>query len=135
MNLWIRTQDRLKFVPINKVIQICNPKEDNKIAKLAGYDFMDKKFDDIDGINYIRDFIKLDCYSLTIDTMVLGNYKTKERALEILDEISNLLKPKAIIQTIDKDAGIGDLVGKPQLKEQSEIIPLSNNIVYEMPEE
>lgn len=30
---------------------------------------------------------------------ILGEYKTKERALEILDEIQNILKPKYILNT------------------------------------
>ena len=31
----------------------------------------------------------------------IGVYKTKERALEVLDEIQNILKPQKIIKTID----------------------------------
>ena len=30
---------------------------------------------------------------------LLGTYKTKERALEVLDEIQNILKPKYILNT------------------------------------
>ena len=30
---------------------------------------------------------------------ILGTYKTKERALEVLDEIQNILKPKYILNT------------------------------------
>ena len=30
---------------------------------------------------------------------ILGTYKTKERAIEVLDEIQNILKPKYILDT------------------------------------
>ena len=33
------------------------------------------------------------------DSVELGTYKTKERALEVLDEIQNILKPKYILDT------------------------------------
>ena len=63
----------------------------------------------------------------------LAKYNKENRALEILDEIQDLLKSKALIKTVDNNPPIGDLVYN--LKEQIEIIPLSNNIVYEMPKE
>lgn len=107
MKLWIRSQNKEELTnPI--YLQIIKVSNSTKYAIIS-------------------------CSEMAGDT-TLGFYESKERALEILDDISNLLKPKAIIQTTDKEAAIGDLVGKPQLKEQIEIIPL-NNIVYEMPEE
>lgn len=36
---------------------------------------------------------------------VLGEYKTKERAIEILDEIQNILKPQLIIKDSGKIIG------------------------------
>lgn len=65
----------------------------------------------------------------------LGKYKTKERALEVLDEIQNLLMPPVIIiKNIDTSVKIDDdLVYRPQ--QNAEIKPLSNAIVYEMPKE
>ena len=36
------------------------------------------------------------------DDVYLGKYKTKERALEVLDEIQEILKPKTIIKFNDE---------------------------------
>lgn len=65
----------------------------------------------------------------------LGIYKTKERALEVLDEIQDILKPKVIINTYK--------VEQTQLCDGTEFIqPILDDIqvqsattyVYEMPE-
>lgn len=58
MNLWVRSQDKNKLVPINDELYIPNSR--------TGEDF---------GIFY--------------KDKMLGYYKTKERALEVLDEIQN----------------------------------------------
>ena len=63
----------------------------------------------------------------------LGVYKSKERALEVLDEIQNLLMPKKMIQCVNLEPVINDLVYIPN--EKVEVTPLSNIIVYEMPKE
>ena len=63
----------------------------------------------------------------------LAKYNKENRALEVLDEIQKLLKPKAMIKTIDNEVTIDDLVYRPN--EEIEITPLSNNLVYEMPKE
>lgn len=60
MNLWVRSQDKNKLVPINDELYIPNSR--------TGEDF---------GIFY--------------KDKMLGYYKTKERALEVLDEIQNML--------------------------------------------
>lgn len=52
-----------------------------------------------------------------ITSFTLGTYKTKERALEILDEIQELLEPVNVVEVSKKEAVIGA------------------NILYEMPEE
>lgn len=41
----------------------------------------------------IKDFYNI----VSDDFYVLGTYKTEERALEVLDEIQNILKPKGFI--------------------------------------
>ena len=56
----------------------------------------------------------------------LGYYKTKERALEVLDEIQNLMAPKIRFSSI--------ISTKKLEKYKSEFIP-NPIIVYEMPEE
>jgi hypothetical protein len=68
----------------------------------------------------------------------LGTYKSKERALEILDEIQNILKP--VIITTEYECDIKDnprdkthfnLEMKPEKTEIQQI----TSYVYEMPEE
>ena len=79
MNLWVRSQDKMNLV---KIRQISLDYQNNKqiIA------------------NYVPDFFVFSgaYYEL------LGTYKTKERALEVLDEIQSLLQPtieyKPIVQ-------------------------------------
>ena len=76
MELWIRSQDKSSIVKV-----------DNLYVSVG---------------NYI-------CYYVEKDKEVpgtyyrpsgeLGRYKTKERALEVLDEIQNILKPKYILDT------------------------------------
>lgn len=50
-------------------------------------------------------------------TLTLGNYKSEERALEVLDEIQKILKSSFIVN------GFGEHVGQ------------SNITIYEMPKE
>lgn len=52
-----------------------------------------------------------------VTSFTLGIYKTKERALEVLDEIQELLEPVNIVEVSKKEAVIGA------------------NILYEMPKE
>ena len=90
MELWIRTQDKRKLINVkNLVIETGRP----TIYTCEGM-------------------------GSVIYQEVLGTYKTKRRALEILDEIQDLLKSKALIKTVDNNPPIGDLVN---LKEQIEI--------------
>ena len=76
MNLWVRSQDKTNLV---KIRQISLNYQNNKqiIA------------------NYIPDFYPNsgEYYEF------LGTYETKERAIEVLDEIQNILKPKYILNT------------------------------------
>ena len=68
---------------------------------------------------------------------VLGEYKTKERALEVLDEIQEILKPRTIIKFEKRpryleDGTISDVLApKECLDYNKQLI----NYVYEMPEE
>ena len=72
MNLWVRNQDKTIF-----------QKVDNLLIS--------------DGDNEEGTF-NIYTNSLLVQN-VLGRYKTKERALEVLDEIQNILKPKYILNT------------------------------------
>lgn len=68
---------------------------------------------------------------------LLGTYKTKERALEVLDEIQNILKPKYILDTssikLDGDFYEGTGVILQNYNANAEIKELST-FVYQMPE-
>ena len=64
------------------------------------------------------------------------NYKTKERALEVLNEIQNILKPKISYTPIITEEQKAEYRYKHFVTEQAkvEIVELST-YVYEMPEE
>ena len=73
MELWIRSQDK------EVLLKIENISTDNENWVLG---------------NLISDDNKCIC-----DYWKLGHYATKERALEVLDEIQNILKPKYILDS------------------------------------
>ena len=71
------------------------------------------------------------------DNVELGTYKTKERAIEILDEIQNILMPKYILDSSsirhdDSWVENGIIMQKYNANARIEGIPI---YVYEMPEE
>lgn len=108
MELWVRSQDKLKLVKVNYVY-----------------------------IMESNDHFTI--YGETIDSgPIIATYKTKERALKVLDEIQNILKPKTIVL---KDLNKLNEEEINQLKNVLSIIPPVNSIqelptyVYEMPEE
>mgnify|MGYP005766038149 CR=1 FL=1 len=73
----------------------------------------------------IRDNVKIVKYGNDLNLgnyALLGEYKTKERALEVLDEIQNMLKPKLLVKINEFD-------------EQEVHEKIRTNIFYEMPKE
>lgn len=116
MELWVRSQDRERLTkPIDFYIE-------------ANINFYTNKPTDFDiyALNFANSDIKI------------GKYKTKERALEVLDEIQNLLKPRMIttnyqceIQDNPIDRLSFNLDMKPQKIETQEF----STYVYEMPKE
>lgn len=67
----------------------------------------------------------------------LGSYKTKERALELLDEIQNILNPMIVFKNCDCTKDMLDKikeVGACVVSDNSHIEQLST-CVYEMPNE
>lgn len=66
------------------------------------------------------------------DNTELGAYKTKERALEILDEIQNILKPRLIIKDSGKIIGSFEdtIIREGATYELKEL----STFVYQMPE-
>lgn len=109
MDLWIRSQDKEDLIKCHNLGLAYNGK----------YNFMDK-IGDID--NYcICEFI--DNYHVK-----LASYKTKERALEVLDEIHNATL--GIITDEDiKDQNKQKYTGNVMASN------ITKNVVYEMPKE
>lgn len=64
--------------------------------------------------------------------IVLGKYKTKERALEVLDEIQKLLEPKFILHTEEIKKPITEFMyTTEEIKDIKEL----STYVYQMPKE
>lgn len=113
MELWIRSQDKMNLV---KIRQISLNYQNNKqiIA------------------NYIPDFYPNSGEYYEI----LGVYKTKERAIEVLDEIQKLLIPKTIMETYNVDEAEmldGTIFIKPMLGDIK--IEGCMSYIYKMPKE
>lgn len=110
MELWIRSQDKINLV---KVRQISVNYQDNKQI-IANY--MPELYEN-SGEYY----------------EILGTYKTKERALEVLDEIQNILKPQLIIKNSGKIIGSFEdtLVREGATYELKEL----STFVYQMPKD
>jgi hypothetical protein len=120
MELWIRSQNKTALM---------------KIIDIRLYpDNVDNKTD-----IFIRD--------INGDIVSIGSYKTRERALEILDEISNKIKNQYIVKAncLIKPSDMmkekeylentydGDFIMQPSAYEIEPINP--NVIYYEMPKE
>ena len=69
----------------------------------------------------------------------LGTYETKERALEVLDEIQNIIKPKFLIRLDEAKQEIADFlnVGDAYIiaENNGDVKNINNTFVYEMPKE
>ena len=94
MDLWIRSQDRMDLVKVESVILCFNKDEPDN-----GYSLKDKSD------RWYPD--------------ILGTYKTKERALEVLDEI--------------QEAQLGNY--HYRCPSNVKVSNNENTIVYQMPEE
>jgi hypothetical protein len=106
MELWIKNQDKT-------ILQ----KVDNLLIS--------------NGINEKKTF---NIYTNNINFQnVLGEYKTKERALEVLDEIQNYIIDKNVIYNCNS---ILTLVNNKSLNDAAEILErVEKTSVYEMPKE
>lgn len=99
MDLWIRSQDKRELRP--------NPK--------LGIDEVENKFYIVDRYDFER-------------ANILGTYKTKERALEVLDEIQNAILGILSLEDIEEQK-IKKYTGFACLSK------VTNCLVYEMPKE
>jgi hypothetical protein len=98
MDLWVRSQNKYRLLKVES-LQIIYNQEDNELP-----------------------------YSINSSYELLGSYKTKERALDILDEIQQMLKNETIeteIKYIDNQVYETKIIGKPDI--------LKNIVVYQMP--
>lgn len=106
MELWIRTQDRMNLVKINQVS--LNYQNNKQIIA-----------------NYIPEIYEnSSCYY-----ELLGTYKTKERALEVLDEIEERIM---LINTINIAKDTDSLIACKNVLTEEKIKGL--NYPYQMPE-
>ena len=118
MDLWIRSQNKKRLLKINNI-----------------------KLEEIEK-NYSWYIDNDNCrpYVLTSDEGNLGFYTTKERALEVLDEIQNILNPKFMLR-MDGDLknieNFLDISNRPYIQnhDNADIKIINNSYVYEMPEE
>ena len=143
----IRTQNEEQLIKINKDISINDTKKYKKMLNFLNIDVTDSEYDKVDGIDIIRDAFNVDGYMLTTDKLLLGIYKTKERAIEVLDEIQNKIKNQYLLkskETIElsiiesaknyyEDLNNIDII---VCDDNFEIKPINTNvIIYEMPKE
>ena len=118
MDLWIRSQNRRKILKCN-IVEI-RGKSINQINFIV--------FEDYEIVGYFDD---------NIGHEILGAYETEERALEVLDEIQDILKPKYILDasSIKPDGNFYEEDGMifQKYNANAEIKELST-FVYQMPE-
>ena len=82
----------------------------------------------------INKMLTISCSSMFYDGIILGVYKTEQRALEILDEIQNILKPKIIYNQSNPIETMNDAIYQIKQDVDMKIQELST-YVYEMPKE
>ena len=110
MDLWIRSQNRKMM---EKAVAI-------KIA------------------HYIENETKTNSIVINND-YVFGEYATEERALEVLDEITNLIKPKYLIR-MDNHGPVNDFLNNENNSYVSAegvgmVSNINKTLYYEMPKE
>ena len=109
MDLWIRSQDKRMLTKVD-------------------YLYLE--------VNYGREILGGNHYMIN---QSLGIYESKERALEVLNEIQNILNPKYMIRmdgnlnNVEKFLNIDGAYIKSQ--DNADIKIINNSYVYEMPKE
>ena len=107
MDLWIRSQNK-----------IGNYKSDAQVIRRIGYEDKKEEFAILNNDNISE---------------LLGTYKTKERALEVLDEIEKIIY---INKLFNADIGAFQTVSKNEGYTEKEISEFFKKIsVYELPKE
>ena len=117
MELWIRSQDKEDLIKVDNI----------GLAYKGKYAFVDN--DVIDDKFYICQFTN-DFY------IKLGSYPTKERALEVLDEIQKLIMPTIEYNpVVKKEESWEDEYQRTVLKGYNVKVEQVITYVYEMPKE
>lgn len=135
MELWIRSQDKKAMVKIESIF-VENKYTQKKVRKLYMPDYATSYGDIEETCDYEDDeYIKTIIYN---NNAILGEYSSEKRALEVLDEIQKILKPRCTVDTSSINFD-----GKPY--EQKGVILQDCNanvrieefstFVYEMPKE
>ena len=122
MDLWIRSQDKERLVKIEyieyfyKKVHYANEEKPREEHHNIGAYISDEQF------------------------IVLGKYKTKERALEVLDDIADLIKPKYVIR-VDNHEEINNKFLKNKKNDYvsasgvGSVMNVNQTLYYEMPKE
>lgn len=88
MDLWIRSQDKLTMLKVNdiKIIDYRGLKE--QIEKSSVFSLLGN-------MEQMKGYIDKDGWGLNCNNTCMGIYETKERALEVLDEIHSCIQTNA----------------------------------------
>ncbi len=114
MELWIRSQNKESLTKVSNVVYTY--KKGDLYTDVRGKHNIGTYYDNLE---------------------LLGTYETKERALEVLDEIQNILNPMIVFEHCDCTKDMLDKikeVGACVVSDNSHIEQLST-CVYEMPNE
>lgn len=115
MELWIRSQDKTRLVKVNNVQYTYYRKGD--------------LYSDVRGKHYIGTYYD--------NFEILGEYATKERAIEVLDEIEKLIKPITIFQNCQVDKSTIEKIneiGYCMVNNDARVEQISQ-VFYQMPED
>lgn len=118
MDLWIRSQDKKDLINVSEYLSI----EETNFSE---------------DIEYVKNPNKRPFF-IECGNCILGFYATEERALEVLDEIQNILKPKYILNasSIKPNGDCYEKNGEIYQDYSADArIEQLNIYVYEMPEE
>ena len=130
MELWIRSQDKERLIKVDKI-----RKYDKYSQKQEIQNYMPKNATRYEEMQKVSAYVN-DKYLGTIivaNDVEVGEYNSKERALEVLDEIQKILKPQLIIKDSGKIIGSFEdtIIREGATYEIKELA----TYVYEMPQE
>ena len=132
MDLWVKTQNKEQLIKIEKDVTVKKAEEYKKMLNIADININDKEYDNLFNIDFIRSICEMEGYLLTTDTFLLGIYNSKERALEVLNEIQEKINYLDAVKMFDL-SDIASLKAINSVLIEKNIDNLSN--VYEMPKE